>query len=629
MKYFAIIILLLSYSCSSSNNNSDNELKNQENEIPELKAIEVAELFADNYGLAQGYRATMIKREDGYYLSLLAPQSQKGSDEYKITDGNGELKMNLEFDGLAEPQLMPNLSAMFINFNVIRNGSIDAVPVHGYSGWAYDAIQILEGKSKLTPNDMYGLARAYDHISIQKRAKQLAPDEKITTYEYEKSGNMSLLTTESLKEFEQDANRAIEAYKTLADNHPDHPTAIGSANNKYANTIMDFHLTARYRASKDFGNQGLDEINYSDAVLNHSKNLLASCPEGTILFTYGDNDTYPLLYLQMYHNFRADVIIMNTSLLSLFDYYAQFIDIDSLNHTLPLSFIESKEAGYFYVNNSPGTVSLSEIRNAVEINPDISTDIYSFIGSKISLRSNTIEVNLKRSFLRADLVVYDLIDANPDRTFAFAKSSTHFFGLNAHLSDHGMVHIMQDEHHIERDIPINFESAFNNYTKTYVYEGLNSAKGFDNNIANNYLYQLGSLRLELISENKLDSADIINELIEEIDFKPSFLKHQLDLSYYNQMDALDRAHQELESMCDSVANEIVTMKEKDEISITDHIGLDRRIKTLSNSNGVLAMKPDYATRYKSKIEDAIAELSSQFEKLPKSNKLQEYLDSKR
>lgn len=94
---------------------------------------------------------------------------------------NGELKLNLGFDGLTEPQLMPNLTAMFINYNVIRNGSIDAVPVHGYSGWALDAIRILEAKSNLTGNDMYGLARAYDHISIQKRAKQLAPDKKITS----------------------------------------------------------------------------------------------------------------------------------------------------------------------------------------------------------------------------------------------------------------------------------------------------------------------------------------------------------------------------------------------------------------------------------------------------------------
>ncbi len=629
MKYIVIAILLVSYSCggSESNNSSEDTTQSQKNSFSELKAIQVAELFAENYGFAQGFRATLIKRQDGFYLSLLAPQEQTALEEFKIMDSNGELKLNLGFNGLTEPQLMPNLTAMFINYNVIRNGSIDAVPVHGYSGWALDAIRILESKSNLTANDMYGLARAYDHISIQKRAKQLAPDEKITTYVYEKKGNMSLLNAESLDEFVQDAQKATEAYKTLVTKHPNHPTAIGSAQNKYANTIMDFHMTARYRTNRDFGTKGMEEINYSDAVLNHAKNLLASCSEGTVLFTYGDNDTYPLLYLQMYHNFRTDVIIMNTSLLSLFDYYAQFIDLDSLNHTLPLSFIESEEAGYFYVNNKLGSVKLSEIQDAVEINPDISTDIYSFNGSEISLRSDRIEVNLNRSFLRSDLVVYDLIDANPDRTFAFAKSSTHFFGLNAHLYDNGMVHIFKEKHHLERDIPINSASAYKNYTKTYIYDGLNSAKGYDNNIANNYLYQLGSFRLELISEDKMDSANIINDVIESINFKPSFLKHQLDLSYYNKIEMLDEAHHELSAMCDTVGNEIRAFEDEEEISITDYLALERRVKTLSSSNGMLEYKDDYATKHAGQIKKRIADLSEQLEGINKSGKLTEYLES--
>lgn len=107
-------------------------------------------------------------------------------------------------------------------------------------------------------------------------------------------------------------------------------------------TIVSFFAVPFIMAKENW-----DDHNRSDRYTSRdfAKNYLESCDKNAVLFTNGDNDTFPLWYAQEVEGIRTDVRVVNLSLLNT-DWYIEQLKYKAYeSDPLPLSFSYEQIAG--------------------------------------------------------------------------------------------------------------------------------------------------------------------------------------------------------------------------------------------------------------------------------------------
>ena len=134
--------------------------------------------------------------------------------------------------------------------------------------------------------------------------------------------------------------------------------------------------------------QGWDDHDRSSKMVPHdiALNYLESCAPNAILFTYGDNDTYPLWYIQEVENVRPDVRIVNLSLFDTDWYINGLRQKQNESAPLPITMLPSQ-----YVQGERDVMPFDDYKIAgnVELKSIVDLLLSNDAGDKVAMQDGT------------------------------------------------------------------------------------------------------------------------------------------------------------------------------------------------------------------------------------------------
>ncbi|MBL0334733.1 MAG: hypothetical protein IPP73_05290 [Chitinophagaceae bacterium] len=156
--------------------------------------------------------------------------------------------------------------------------------------------------------------------------------------------------------------KALDAYEKLNQLNPAYETKVGNIRIKLANEYMFTYLELLMAGDTTRASGFANKAQYPDSLLSLSKSYLDGLPAISILITGGDNDTYPLWYLQKVKQYRKDVSVLNYSLIG-FRRYLSFIRKDKKQplFTVKDSAYLKDDFDYFIFGNKTGEGSLLDV----------------------------------------------------------------------------------------------------------------------------------------------------------------------------------------------------------------------------------------------------------------------------
>jgi tetratricopeptide (TPR) repeat protein len=213
---------------------------------------------------------------------------------------------------------------------------------------------------------------------------------------------------------------------------------------------------------------------------DYAYNLLMSCRPNSVLFTNGDNDTFPLWFIQEVENIRKDVRVVNLSLVNTNWYIKQ---LKSHEPKLAIGFSDQEIDG---MEPQPWRFKQA-------------------VGFKVPNSAITVELEPRPYLKVQDIMVLHIVQNNyPEHPihFAVTVSDDNMMGLEKYLVMEGMVYTLTEE---KKNKDIDAPVTANMVDNIYRFRGLGDPKLFVDLNTEGLLtnYSATNFRLVMWAQEKL------------------------------------------------------------------------------------------------------------------------------
>jgi hypothetical protein len=282
-----------------------------------------------------------------------------------------------------------------------------------------------------------------------------------------------------------------------------------------------------------------------------ASNYLNSCAPNAILFTYGDNDTYPLWYAQEVEGIRPDVRIVNLSLLGTDWYIRQMKQKMNESAPLPITMPNDKFAAgirdVIYWNDQTNVTDTTELKEVFDFitsdNAEVKVQYENGMSSnylptknfKITVspdevvKTGTVPASQKDQIVPAlawkynsnyvtkdNLALIDILAHNNWKRpvyFAITVGNDNMMGLDKYMHDEGFAFRLQPlkaDTAADAPEPVNTMIMYNNMMTKFKWGNMKNAKYLDHESVTMFypliMKQFNSLVSNLTKEGRNDLA---------------------------------------------------------------------------------------------------------------------------
>ncbi len=298
--------------------------------------------------------------------------------------------------------------------------------------------------------------------------------------------------------------------------------------------------------------EGWDDHNRSKRTMarDFAINYLQSCAENAILFTNGDNDTFPLWYAQEVEGIRTDVRVVNLSLLQTDWYINQMRRAAYKSAPVPFTLAPEKYTQgtrdvVYFMDKNVGTTNIKELMDFVASDePDhkfsagadrlmeyfptnkirIPVDSLKVINNGTVSKDmasrvvKNVEWEVKRQYvLKNDLMILDLLAGfNWDRPvyFAVTTGADAYLNLENYLQLEGLAYrlvpVKSEPREMAAGVRVNADIMYDNIMNKFEWGGMKTPGVYlDENclrMASNMRVQMSTLAGALVEKGQKDKA---------------------------------------------------------------------------------------------------------------------------